>query len=234
MSWSRHQIITVQIYRRYARLQDQEYRFLLKTHTGTTSSRDPGLTNWRFDGFMAALEARLEREIEEGVVPAPAGVKLGYWRARLPKGGAANSRYLARIEALWTELCPLLPLQSRTPEYLAGIATHACGYRVREMHDVKAWQARLVIDALRDRLQYALKHAGAQSAGEPALAVSPAPSARCPMDTSSLAPVAPRDVRPENVPIGHSQGVRGAETAPPAAQDHVTAGGNVGAEELPF
>ena len=170
MAWTRSQIITVQKYRRWAGLADLEYRGLLKEITGAFSSREPHLTNWHFDNFMASIEARLAREIEEGVVPAPAGVKLCYWRARCPRDGQMNSRYKSKIDVLWAQLCPLLPDTSRTKDYLAAIATHACGYPIRDIYQVKAWQARLLIEALRDRLQHGLKAAAA-----PALASSTAP-----------------------------------------------------------
>lgn len=156
--WTRHQIITVQQYRRHARLNDAEYRGLLFDLCGARSSKDRGLTNWHFDHFMAALESKLAWRVEEEVVPAPDGIKLSYWRTRLPKDGEANSRQMHKVWALWELLRPHLQEADRTKDYLASIAAKACGYHVRDVFDLHSWQAHLLTEALKDRLQYALSH----------------------------------------------------------------------------
>jgi hypothetical protein len=159
MSWTKHQIITLQQYRRHARLPDCDYRGILKEVSGAFSSKDAGLTNWHFDQVMARVEARLEYRIHEGFVPAPAGIRLDYWRRRLPQGGEPNSRQWHRIWHLWDALREHLPPEQQTTDYLAAIAARACGYHVQDVHAIRAWQAGLLVDALRDRLHYALVRA---------------------------------------------------------------------------
>lgn len=158
MAWTRHQIITVQKYRRWAELPDCDYRGLLEEIGGARSSKDRGLTNWHFDRVMAAIESKLAYRVEEGFVEAPAGVKLSYWRTRLPADGEANSRQMHKVWSLWELLRPHLPEADRTTKYLAAIAAKACGYHVKDVFDLKAWQAHLLTEALKDRLQYALSH----------------------------------------------------------------------------
>ena len=222
----RGQITTVQKYRRYCRLPDLEYRAMLKSATGAFSSREPHLTNWHFDNFMAELERRLAWLIEQGVVPAPVGVKLSYWRTRLPKDGAANGRVLDKIRRLWDQLCPLLPEAERTPAYLAAIATHACGYRVADIYEIKAWQARLLTEALKDRLTHALAKAGRAGAAEPALAGGTCPdrtlSAPCTPETgrrpeSSAACSAALQAAGNSACQAASRGAGGADAAHPQA-----------------
>jgi len=156
MAWTKRQIITVQTYRRMAKLPDCEYRAILAEIAGCRSSKDAGLTNFHFDRVMASIEAKLAWRVEEGFVPAPAGVKLHYWRTRLPTDGAANSRQMHKVWELWDELKPHLPEADRTDKYLAAIAGKACGYHVRDIWNLKAWQAHNLTEALKDRLHYAV------------------------------------------------------------------------------
>lgn len=160
MPWHNKQKFLVHLYTRAAALQDPEYRAILYELTGCTSATHPSLTQWHFDQVMARVEGLLDYRIAEGVVPPPPPGRiraLRYWRTRCPTGGAINSRQSAKITELWDLLLPHLPEDSRTDGYLAAIASKACGYRVASRWDLKAWQAGLLIDALRDRLTHALK-----------------------------------------------------------------------------
>lgn len=162
MAWSRNQIITLQMYKRAAQLADQEYRQILRENTGATSSREPTLTQYDYDKLMPAIEVRLAYRVANKIVPHPImrgkPVKLGYWRARCPGGGAANTRQLHKILAdLWPRLEVFLPQHQRNMDYLRSIAAQACGYHVRHIHDLKAWQAHCLLEALKDRLHYATR-----------------------------------------------------------------------------
>ena len=53
------------MYRRWAKVNENEYRELLDKCTGCRSSTHPSLTNFQFDKFMACLEGRLDRAIQE-------------------------------------------------------------------------------------------------------------------------------------------------------------------------
>ena len=278
MAWQNKQKFLVHLYRSAAALDDQDYRELLHHVSGCRSAAHPALTQFHFDRFMAQLEGILWQRVQEGVVPAPDSRKikdLWYWRHKLPATGRINSRQIHEIHDWWYKLSIYLPAEQRTPEYLHAIAKHATGRAIKSLSELSAHGAGLVIEAVKDRLRWALKTRSPEEAvaeaGAPALAGSPDPSARGPMDPSSGAAGA-SPAAPESVSIGHSQGVRGAENAPPgsllpalaedtdddaasivqdvpdaalqpalvaisasaAPVDRVTAGGNVGAEELPF
>jgi len=158
------QIGTVQIYRRAAQLADAEYRDLLSQVCGATSSTDRGLTNRDFDACMAHLEAKLEYRVREGFVPEPDSRKirsLTYWRRRYARiaAGGMNSRQRHRLTERWDALRPYLPEPDRTIAYLAGIAERAGGVRVRSIWEAPTWVAALTIEALKDRLKYALREA---------------------------------------------------------------------------
>ncbi len=170
MAWTKSQIITVQTYRRYAKLSDCEYRGLLEEISDCRSSKDKGLTNYHFDHVMAHLEYKLDDRIAELVVPLPEGIKLGYWRGRLPQHGEPNSRHFHGLWQLWETLKPHLPAEQQTTAYLAGIASKACKYNVRDIYAAKAWQVALTIEALKDRLHHILIHEGHPTAVLPIVA----------------------------------------------------------------
>jgi len=161
MPWNRRQIIKLQIYKRAAALSDPDYRDLLAEVTGARSSTEPGNTQWHYDQVMAKIEAILDYRVQEGIVGPPPKhqvPRLTYWRGRLATGGAMNARQRYRIDKLWAQLCQYLPPDQRTPRYLAGIASQASASRVRDTYSLKAWQASMLIDALKDRLRHALRH----------------------------------------------------------------------------
>lgn len=160
MPWKNAQKHLVHRYARVAALPDQIYRAILGDATGCRSAKDPALTQRDFDVVMARLEGRLDAAIQEGVVRLPGWVRdLWYWRQRLTGPGQMNTRQAHSIrDDLWPKLCALLPEAERTPQYLAGIASKACGRRLDSVWECNAWQAGLVVDALKDRLRWALRH----------------------------------------------------------------------------
>lgn len=166
MAWNNRQKGILAKYRRAGKFADQEYRELLYQCTGVRSSTHKGLTQHDYERVMASIETRLEYRIREGYLgstePSHHGIRnIRYWRKKLPQKGAINTRQRHRIlDILWPELCEFLPPEQCTHEYLCGIATQACGYRVRHLHDMQAWQAACLIDALTDRIHYAVKNAG--------------------------------------------------------------------------
>jgi len=160
MAWHSKQKALVHIYADAARLADAEYRQLIQDVAGCRSAAFPSLTQWHFDQVMARIEGLLDYRVAEGIVPRPAEGKistLNYWRRRLPESGGQNARQIHKVRELWAELCPRLPEEQRTDEYLNAIAGRACGARVRSIWELKAWQAAALIDALRDRLHYAVR-----------------------------------------------------------------------------
>jgi len=188
------QIGLVKMYQKAAGISDPEYRQLLEEITGHTTSTAPALTQYHFDMFMPALELRLHYRVANGLVPEPASRRMSnlwYWRRRCPATGNENSRQRWKIGAIWKQLQPYLPPERRTDAYLAGIAAHACGARIANAYELKAWQAHMLIEALKDRLHYA-----ARAGAPPPEADGPGPRA----DIAIPAPAAPED-QPEEVPF---------------------------------
>lgn len=181
MPWSRPQrkngkydpgqIGIVKMYANYAGLPDQLYRDLLHQYTGATSSTAPHLTQFHFDIFMPVLEtyAHLAEVNGRAVGNRPARIRdWYYWRKRQPGEGMANSRQLHRIEAvLWPQLAPYLPPDHRAPRtpgespmwYVHEIAATATGRYIRSLSDLRIYEANMVIEALKDRIRWALKSA---------------------------------------------------------------------------
>jgi len=163
MPWSRKQIIKVQIYRRAAGLAEGEYRHLLKTHVGTFSSREKCLTQWHFDIFMPVMELKVDEQIHQATPakPLPKQISnLHYWRSRCPKDGGMTTRQRHKIFAVWKQLEPLLPEKvQQSTAYMAQVAQQATGYRIGDFWGMKAWQANLLIEALKDRLRHAVTRA---------------------------------------------------------------------------
>lgn len=158
MSWTNQQKRLVHRYARAAAIPDQIYRAILHDVSGCRSAAHPGLTQYAFEHVMARLEGRLDAAVQEGVVQRPAWVRdLWHWRHRLPPTGALNSRHSHLIRDLWDLLIPHLSPEQCTQAYLAGIASKSCGTRIDSVWECTAWQAGLVIDALRDRLRYATR-----------------------------------------------------------------------------
>ena len=177
-------------YKGLARLEDQEYRGILiaaagPRRDGSRSAADKDLTQRAFDVFMAMVEYRLERNIQEGVCQEPRSINLRYWRNRLPASGMSNSREHHEIRDWWYKLQPYIEPAKRNPDYLHAIAAHACGLgHVDSITHLTSLQAGLTIEAVKDRLRWALrKGTPEQAVGDPPVdADAPAvPAAACPI-----------------------------------------------------
>ena len=163
------QKILIHEYQRLAGLTRGEYCELLASRCGVRSSVD--LDQAGFERAMAALEAALWYRVQEGIVPDPRGLpkhramRPDYWRSRATGKGMANSRLRWRIEQLWAGLSEYLPEEDVNAHYLAGIIAHAAAVQASELldgddiawHRVPAHAANLAIEALKDRLKYAVR-----------------------------------------------------------------------------
>lgn len=160
MPWTNQQKAVIKSYQRYAGISDAEYRSILHTYAGATSSRDPHLTQWHFDTIMPAIEVRAHLAETNGLTRGRRPAKLTdwyYWRNRAPGKGRATTRELWKIGKLWQQLCPYLPEADRTHTYQCGIASHAVGRKIQHLHDLSLPQALAVIEALKDRLAHAMR-----------------------------------------------------------------------------
>lgn len=170
MPWSKKQKGIVKSYQRYAGIPDAEYRAMLYEYTGSTSSTDRTITQFAFDVFMPILESRAHlvhvNGGGRGRLPVR-GLDWHYWRNRIQRIGAITSRELFKIDALWEKLKPRLPPEqraARTKEespwwYLHLIAGNACGHDVANLAKLTTAEGQLLIEALKDRLKYALRKA---------------------------------------------------------------------------
>ena len=170
MAWSNRQKGIAHIYKAAAQLSDTDYRCMLREVSGAMSAKHPALTQGHFDQFMGRIETVLADRVHRGVIPKPASRKISslrYWRNRLPAPGEMNSRQRHKIISepsgddpggLWNRLQEFLPEEERTMRYLCGIASQACGYHVSDFWKLKAWQANLLVEALKDRLKYAVSN----------------------------------------------------------------------------
>lgn len=247
MPWTNKQKFMVHLYHKEAGLADQDYRGILYDATGCTSAAHLGLTQHDFDVTMARLEGVLWQRVEEGIVDRPDTRRisnLSYWRNRLPRHGEANSRQIHEVYDWWYKLQPYLPPEKRTKEYLRSIAAKATGRKVESIPQLMAWQAGVVIEAVKDRLRWAIKDRSPEEAAPAAVAEEPAQvSAACPIlpaldvatdlatddvdQQAEISTAAAGAVRPpELAMVGVSDG----------PTDRVTAGGILAAsdEELPF
>lgn len=156
----------VKKYQRFAELADCDYRALLVARAGVTSCTQ--LDQGGLDKVMAALEAVLWERVDAGHVPAPHGLLRTYWRNRLTPRGGCNSRLRYTLDRWWKMLADYLPEDQRNEVYLAGIIKHAMnwtgpvawfnGERIT-WERLSAEAARLAVEAIKDRLRYAVKGA---------------------------------------------------------------------------
>jgi hypothetical protein len=85
-----------------------------------------------------------------------------YWRSRIPSVGSANTRQLWKLRELWSLLQDYLPETDRSDAYLAAVIAHASGSPVRcpfIIETITTRQAHLAIEAIKDRLSYAVRTA---------------------------------------------------------------------------
>jgi hypothetical protein len=184
---------------------------------------------------MARLEGVLWQRIEEGLVERPASTRinsLSYWRNRLPAAGEANSRQIHELYDWWYKLQPYLPPDKRDKEYLRAIAGKATNHNVRSIPDLRAWQAGVVIEALKDRLRWALKDRSPEEAvADPAAPADP-PAADPVLGTLDVTDDADDQV---DVPAPAVPDVPAYVSAGTGPVDQVTAGGGPQTdEEVPF
>ncbi|MCX7009662.1 MAG: DUF1018 domain-containing protein [Kiritimatiellaeota bacterium] len=159
---NRGQVITVQKYKRWAKLDEPTYRDLLDRAAGVGSSKF--LSQRQFDTVMSWIEALLWDRVDAGAVPAPAGVQRFYWRHKAPASGMMNSRLRWKMERWWGMLADYLPEAERNADYLAGIIRKACGHPLETIvHEgCMQWEqipqsaAVLALEAIKDRLRHAV------------------------------------------------------------------------------
>jgi hypothetical protein len=151
-------------YARLARLQEQEYRALLKRSAGVPSAADPDFDQPGFERAMAALETILWDRADRRVLSAPRGFSRYYWRNRLPAAGRINSRQYRLIMQVWTQLGEWMPDAQRTPEYFSGIVAKATGRPDVGAFALTSHQAWQLIEALKSRLQDSIRKATLESA----------------------------------------------------------------------
>lgn len=150
------------IYAAAASLTDHQYRHILRRCAGVPSAADDQLTQAGFERAMAALETTLFDRVDRREVSDPIGRNrwIGlrfYWRNRLPGDGRINSRQIHRIEELWETLLPHLLPECRSLNYMAAIIAKSTGKRDVGLTALTSAEAGFVIDALQDRLAYAVR-----------------------------------------------------------------------------
>ena len=153
-------------YARWARMNQPEYRDLLKRVSGKTSCADRAFSHEDVDRVMAALETILWHRIDEGIVTKPVrNVQRFYWRHKCPHDGMINSRLRYKLDRLWNLLADYLPAEQRNDRYLAGIMAKDAGVNPSTFldgdriawHRIPAECARIAVEALKDRLKYAVR-----------------------------------------------------------------------------
>ena len=157
MPWSKPQKARVHAYRRYAGWSDDYYHERLADHTGCRSSTDRRLTQTDFEAFMPVLEVAAHlahvNGAGKGNPPKRGHIDWHYWRERRPADGRASTR---QCHAIW-ELVAKLALPDPLP-YLRGMLDQAHGGEwppSGHLTDLLAWQAGLLIEALKDRARHA-------------------------------------------------------------------------------
>jgi len=161
----------IHIYAGAAGLTDQEYRGLLSDLTGKRSCADHEFSHADCDRVLASLEGVLFDRISRGVVRDPRGRSRWireewHFRSRYARqsAGVITPRQDHRIAQLWTQLSEFLPDPST--DYLARLIRRSIGRPV-SIPALSFAQAASVLDALSDRLRYALRHANAASDSDP-------------------------------------------------------------------
>lgn len=162
MCLSRKEKMLLHVYKQAALLDDDGYRRMLRAGSGCRSAADADFNQEGFETTMARLEGLLFDRVKRGLCPDP--IEEGnrwirsefYWRHKLPKNGRINSRQQHLIRELWQEILPLLPQENRNTAYFAAIVAKATGRRDIGESALSDGDAFNVIEALRDRLKYAL------------------------------------------------------------------------------
>jgi len=162
--WQPAQTAKVRGYAELARMSDQEMRQLLHEVSGQMHEDSPSLNNYHYDRMMIRLEMRVADAVARGDSKWPDHYRPTYWRTRGGKPGDMTTRERHEIFKRWDQLKKFLPPEKRNDGYLQAIAIHATGRRIAEIYALKSWQALQVIDALGDRLTYAIRNSKAKTA----------------------------------------------------------------------
>ena len=164
MPLRQEQKVLIHEYQRAGQIPDLEYRAILVSSTGgrCRSAADKDFPQDGFEIAMARLEALVFNRVAEGVVRSPIGRSRyirseRYWRNRLPGDARINTRQRYAIDELWRNLQAHLPESARTEAYIVGIVEKATGKPFAGWSTVSKHDAGLVIDALRDRLAWAIR-----------------------------------------------------------------------------
>lgn len=153
----------VHIYRDLAGMKELRYRQLLLKYSGCESVADRDFDPVHFRLVMAALEAALFERVAAGEIPSPVGTspyvrEETYWRKQAQKQdppGQITSAQLGKINELWNLLRPSLG-EKWTPQYFAAIAARCTGATDIGRRPLNNREAKIVIDALRDKVTKAL------------------------------------------------------------------------------
>lgn len=150
------------IYKAAAAMSDPTYRAALRSAAGVSSAADRRLTQAGFEKAMASLETTLFSRVSAGEVPNPIGANRWitaeyYWRRRLPPTGLISSRQRAKLLRLWQQLKEFLPDADCTRDYLDRIIAQSTRRIIPGIDHLTIAQAGHVIDALTDRLSYAIR-----------------------------------------------------------------------------
>jgi hypothetical protein len=148
-------------YKRAAGIPDAEYRSLLRRHSGAASAADAELHQAQYESIMAALETVYWERLDTGHArPDPRIRARRYWRDKIVPAGRINSRQYRTICNLWQLLSDYLPEADRCTQYFSGIVRRSTGRADLGASALTSHQAGCVIDALKDRLSYAISPKG--------------------------------------------------------------------------
>ena len=158
------QKMLLHIYKDAADLSDPTYRNILREAAGVSSAAEPAFNQAGFERAMSLLETSLFIAVHAGRVPNPIGLSRHirrefYWRKRLPGAGMITTRQAHAIRQKWNRLCEFLPDEKCTPQYFHGIVEKAIDRVEINLSGLTGKEAGFIIDALDDRLSYAVMHA---------------------------------------------------------------------------
>lgn len=158
----------VHIYKTAAGLSDPEYRAALVESTGKRSCADPEFSHSDVDCALASLEGLLFDRVARGLCADPRGRSRWikdewHFRARVSRhsSGLLSPRQEHLLMQLWKQLSEFLDDYRCNQDYLDGLVAQAVGKR-KLISSLSHHEAAFVIDALQDRLRYAIKSAKSQ------------------------------------------------------------------------
>lgn len=153
----------IHIYAHAAGLTDPEYRAILQEITGKFSCADMEFSHADCDRALAALEGVLFDRVARGLMPSPLGRSRfirseWHFRERVARvsSGLLSPRHEHRILQLWSQLSEFLDDPRCRDDYLAAIVRKSTGVS-KPLAALTRSEAQSVLNALSDRLRYALK-----------------------------------------------------------------------------